>query len=408
MIFRENHIDMKRIVLLPVFFAFLSAQTFQTVIQRLEQSPAEQRQRIIEPYLAAKRFSPIIEQDTLLHFVFYGTAGSVSVNGNLQHWNNPVPLERIPCGTYSLFHKTFVVPSDARLDYQFIVDGKVTLDPHNPAVTPSGFGPHSEARMPGSVPSPYLFVRNDIPRGTIDSLPAAKIPAPLCHYLVGVRPIKVYKPAGYDTLSHLPTIYIHDGFEAITFAHLPTIIDNLIAAKMIPPVIAVFIPPVNRQDEYAGSRTEQFVKYLADDLVPLIDHIYRTEPSPLQRAMIGISGGGHLSLYAGLRRSDVFLNVGGQSSTITPWLTDLTKQRFASNSVSAQMKIYLDCGRYDIQSDNSPNDPFDFLRLNRNYSNLLSSLHIPHYYKEVNDGHEWANWRERMPEMLIYFFGTHL
>jgi enterochelin esterase-like enzyme len=124
--------------------------------------------------------------------------------------------------------------------------------------------------------------------------------------------------------------------------------------------------------------------------------------------MIGISGGGHLSLYAGLRRSDVFLNVGGQSSTITPWLTDLTKQRFASNSVSAQMKIYLDCGRYDIQSDNSPNDPFDFLRLNRNYSNLLSSLHIPHYYKEVNDGHEWANWRERMPEMLIYFFGTHL
>ncbi len=397
---------MKRIFLLPVFFTLLSAQTFQTVVRRLEESPVGQRQRIVEQYLAAKRFSPIIEQDTLLHFVLYGSAGSVSVNGNLQHWNKPVPLKKTLCGPYSFFYTTFVVPSDARLDYQYIIDGKVTLDPQNPAVTPSGFGPHSEARMPGFVPSPYLQWRGDISHGTIDSIaPTAKILVPLLHYLVSKRALKVYRPAGYDTLSHLPVVYVHDGFEAITFAHLPTILDNLIAEKMIQPVIAVFIPPVNRQDEYVGRKTERFVKYLTEDLVPLIDHIYKTEPLPSKRAMMGISNGGHISLYAGIRRSDVFLNVGGQSSTITQWLIELTRRQFETNNLSAQMKIYLDCGRFDIKGENPQDDAFDFLRLNRNYSNLLSSLHIPHYYKEVNDGHEWANWRERMPEMLIYFFG---
>jgi enterochelin esterase-like enzyme len=29
---------------------------------------------------------------------------------------------------------------------------------------------------------------------------------------------------------------------------------------------------------------------------------------------------------------------------------------------------------------------------------------INHSFKIFNDGHEWANWRERIDEILIYFF----
>ena len=70
------------------------------------------------------------------------------------------------------------------------------------------------------------------------------------------------------------------------------------------------------------------------------------------------------------------------------------------------MKLYLDCGRYDIELKNFWED-INFLKLNRQFSDLLATCAIPHSYKEYNDGHEWANWRERMPEILISFFGKN-
>ncbi len=393
---------------IALFFAvsLLSAQTFESVIQRLEQSPVDQRKKIIEQYLNTKQSSPIIEQDSLLHFVLYGAADSVSVVGDLQHWFEPVPLKKIPCGPFAFFHSTFIVPPDARLDYQLIVNGKYITDPQNPRITPSGYGPHSEVQMPKFVPTPYIFHRNDIAHGSVDSLaPLMTIPAPLNRYIAPRRSIKIYRPAGYDTLAGLAAIYVHDGFEAVDYAYVPAILDNLIAEGRIEPVIAVFIPPVDREGEYVGKRKDQFVSYLADEIVPLIDHLYRTDRTPEKRAMTGISAGGQISLYTVLKRPDVFRNVGGQSSSIPLSLNELTRQQVHSNRFPQGLKLYLNCGRFDLIGDHPDFGRYEFLQVHRSYSDLLSSLRIPHYYKEVNDGHEWASWRERMPEMFIYFFG---
>lgn len=395
---------MKYIILFLI--SFVHAQTFQSLIQRLEQLPEERRQPMIERYLNTQRSSPIIENDSTVHFVLYGAADTVYVNGNLQHWNKPELLQRLPCGPFTFFYKTFVIPPDSRIDYLLTVDGKPMLDPQNLRVTPSGYGDHSELRMPKFSSSPYLQKRDFVPRGAVDSLaPALKIPTPLNHYSVSLRPIKVYRPPGYDTLAHLPSMYVHDGFEAITFAHMTVILDNLIAEKKIPPVIAVFIPPVERQEEYVTKKRDPYIKYLCDVLVPIVDEYYRTERSSLKRGIMGMSNGGHISLITALQRPDIFQNAGGQSSTITPYLTETVQRQYDANRISPRLKIYLDCGRYDIKTDSRWFGKFDFLESNRNFSNLLASMRIPHYYKEVNDGHEWASWRERIPEMLIYFFG---
>jgi len=333
--------------------------------------------------------------------VYYGKAASVGVIGNLQHWNAPDELPSVNCGDSSFFYRTFVAPPNARLDYKLIVDGIDRLDPRNPLTTPSGFGLHSEVRMPKFKPSPYLVHRDSIPHGIlINAGLNDHILPPLRKYSIAGRKINIYLPPGYDSLSHLPSLYVHDGLDALNYALLPTIIDNLIAEKKIPPIIAVFIPPANRGDEYVDNQRDKFVALLCDNLVTAIDKQYKTERSPLKRAMIGISAGGHIALYTVIDRPDVFQNVGGQSSMITPQLRALTKKRAGENTFSLSMKIYLDCGRYDIKQYN-----FDLLQLNRQYSNLLSSMRIPHYYREVNDGHEWAGWRERLPEILIFFFG---
>jgi enterochelin esterase-like enzyme len=382
----------------------LTARSFTEFVRHLEILSPAQRTASIKKFFSMNHTAPIVEQDSILHFVFYGTAESVGVNGNLQHWIAPDSMTKIECSDSAFFYRTFIAPSNARLDYQLIVDGKYQLDPRNPNHTPSGFGAHSEVRMPKFISSPYLALRTDIPHGTIDSVrPFMVIPSPLRRYLPAARVIKVYKPAGYDTLSNLPSVYIHDGFEAIDFVSVPNIIDNLIAENKIQPIIAVFVPPVDRSGEYYGRMKDRYVKHLSEDLVPLIDHLYKTDPSPLKRAMMGISSGAYFSLYAVLSRPDVFQNVGGQSTTIMQSLIDLTKKQYDLNRIPPLMKIYLDCGRFDIKE----NDNFNFLEMNRKYSTLLSSLRIPHYFKEVNDGHEWASWRERMPGMLIYFFGRY-
>jgi enterochelin esterase-like enzyme len=399
-----------RTVFGALFFISLSySQSFTSFVSSLERTAEPKRNDDVQRYISRVRTFPVVERDSVLHFVYYGRAGSVLLNGNLQRWNDPDTMHRIDCGGNSFFYRTYVLPSDARLDYQFMVDGSVQLDPLNPNVTPSGFGPHSEVRMPKFVPSPYRVPDDSVPRGTFAEVDLFRyLNPPLSRYTIFRRQIKVYLPHGYEELSDLPVVYINDGFDAISFADMPTILDNLIAQKKIVPVIAVFIPPVARQYEYLTDGREKFVTVLCNEVVPMIDNLFRTARAPEKRAMMGISNGGHVTLYTVLSRPDLFHNAGGQSSTISPELMDLTRRQSGKNALPPTMKIYLDCGRYDIQRYNPVWGDIDFLDSNRKYSEMLASLRIPHFFREVNDGHEWANWRERMPDILIFFFGRFL
>ncbi|NUN68546.1 MAG: hypothetical protein HUU02_02430 [Bacteroidetes bacterium] len=394
------------LLLLMLTAPLLSAEPFLTVVRSLEQLPPEQRQPVIEKYLNTIRIAPIIENDSILHFVLYGAADSVSVIGDLQRWNLADPMTKLPCGLYSLFYRTYIVPPDARLDYLFIINGAERTDPQNPNITPSGFGPHSEVRMPRFVPTPYLHVRPEVPRGTIDSLaPLYTLISPLRRYVIPTRPIKVYRPAGYDTMQALPAVYVHDGLEALDYMRMNTMLDNMIADGKLQPLIAVFIPPVDREREYLTTSLDRFILYTVREVVGMIDAVYRTDRAPHRRAVIGISAGAHAALYMALTRPDVFLNTGAQSSAVTPQLRLATEQAAARAILPPQFKLYLDCGKYDLQGTAPFGGSYDFLQSHREYSDLLSSLRIPHYYKEATDGHQWASWRERVPGMLTYFFG---
>lgn len=384
----------------------LLSQSFFSFVQQLEQLPPSQRAETVEQYLSLKKTTPIIEQDSLLHFVYFGSAEAMVVNGNLQRWNFPDTMKKIVCVKKSFFYRSFTVPPDARLDYQFIVDGKYQIDSLNPLTTPSGFGPHSEVRMPKFISSPYLIYRDSIPHGKIDTVYLYKyLPSLLKRYMLPARIIKVYLPPGYDSLTALPSVFVHDGNDAMNFALLPTILDNLIANKKIQPIIAVFIPPTLREAEYREELRDKFVALLCNEIVPMIDRKYKTDSTKYRRAVMGASDGGHISLYTAFSRPDIFHKVGGQSSTITPLIRKLVQQRVNENIFSPKFKIYLDCGRYDIKSPNPIFGYHEFILMNRDFSKFLSSLRIPHYFREVNDGHEWASWRERIPEMLQYFFG---
>jgi enterochelin esterase-like enzyme len=144
----------------------------------------------------------------------------------------------------------------------------------------------------------------------------------------------------------------------------------------------------------------RYTRVFCDELVPMIDRRYRTARNPARRGMMGISDGGYSALAMLLARTDVFHCAAGQSSTILPALSQMLALRQRYAPLPPSLRLYLDCGRYDIVDGE-----FDFPELNRSFSRELESYGVRHRYREVSDGHDWASWRERMPEIFEYLFG---
>ena len=57
----------------------------------------------------------------------------------------------------------------------------------------------------------------------------------------------------------------------------------MIANEKIEPIICVFVPPVDRDNEYALTKTQQFESFIVDELMPHIDSTYRTMSNPQKR-----------------------------------------------------------------------------------------------------------------------------
>jgi enterochelin esterase-like enzyme len=371
---------------------------FPEFIKTLDRTPERDRASLAADYLQG-RVTPLVECDSLLHFVWFGHADSVLVNGSLQGgWRSPEHMLKIPCGDTArspgLFYRSYVVPPDSRIEYKFIVNGEYQLDSTNRRTTPPGDFVNSEAVMPRFRVSPIVAFRDAVPHGTIDSLQFTSTdPAIL------PRRVWIYLPPGYARLKNLPAVYVHDGESAMRYAFIATIVDNLIADGELPPIVCVFVPPVEREAEYLGLKTPQYIGAFCDELIPLIDRTYRTSSDAARRGVMGISNGGHIALTMAVVRPDRFQLVAGQSSTIAPILRTALAVRQQSAPLPRTMKIWIDCGSFDIV-DGSYNFPV----LNRAFSAELTRYGIPHRFREVHDGHDWASWRERTPDILRFFF----
>ncbi len=94
-------------------------------------------------------------------------------------------------------------------------------------------------------------------------------------------------PPGYSRSRDYGWLLAYDGNQYTTAVPTPTILDNMIAAKAIPPVIAVFLESPNRDVEFR--RTTTFQRFVgARRLMPQLRAHYRTEPGrlPQRRARI--------------------------------------------------------------------------------------------------------------------------
>jgi enterochelin esterase-like enzyme len=377
----------------------ITKSKFAHFINNLKNLPVDKRLAVLLRFLENNPVSPVIE-DNLACFYWYGKANSVFVNGDIQYgWARPEKLESISCEEEKFFYKIYSLPADARIDYQFIVDEKIITDPRNPIITPSGYGMHSQCAMPMFKTDSILLYRADILHGKVDSLffeskQTSMLP----------RSLKVYKPANYDSLASLPTLYVNDGFNAIDFCSYINVLDNLIADKNIKPVLVVFVDFAEGDQDYFINRTDEYFTAFCNELVPFIDVNYKTSKQAKDRVLAGISAGAHISLLTALKRSDVFLNAAGQSPTTTEELFDALDSDFLNGQIKEKLKLYFDVGRFDLTEGGINN--YSYLHANQLLNRKIKKTGINHIFNVFNDGHQWANWRERVDEILIYFFGT--
>ncbi|HEX9251202.1 MAG TPA: hypothetical protein VF870_03120, partial [Ignavibacteriaceae bacterium] len=189
----------------------LEKSNFVKFVSELKFLPEDQRKNHIQGFLVSYPNSPIIEDSSIAIFYWYGKANSVLINGDIQlSWTVPDTMNRISCGYEDFFYKIYSLPADSRIDYQLIVDDSTITDPRNPIVTPSGFGLHSQCAMPLFITKTVRESRNNIQHGAIDTLWFKSRQTSILP-----RMLKIYKPANYDSLFSLPTLYVNDGFKAI-------------------------------------------------------------------------------------------------------------------------------------------------------------------------------------------------
>lgn len=368
--------------------AALQAESFAAFVARLERTPADRQSALADSFYASHPQLPFCESDSVVHFIYRGAAVSMLMAGDANNWNpGSSPLRKI--GATTLWYRTEVYQSDARLDYKFVLNNSAwVLDPRNPWQCRGGFGANSELRMPGYQPPAEVIVDPAIAHGTVrDTLFYSAI-------LNNKRTVRVYTPPGYaGSAESYPLVLFHDGPEYVTLGSAATVLDNLLAQKRIRPMVAVFVPPYSpetRSDEYAGSRQRLFGEFIVNELLPWLKGRYRLIDDPALRATVGASNGGNISLYLGYTWPQFFGLVGAQSSYIQPSLLS----GFRDEPVKP-LRIYLDMGLYDIPL---------LIPLARELAPVLRGKEYPFFYQEIPEGHSWGNWRGHLDDLLTFLF----
>jgi iron(III)-enterobactin esterase len=151
---------------------------------------------------------------------------------------------------------------------------------------------------PPYIKAPELMVKDDVPKGKVHEFTLSSQDSKIYPGLKGgyTRKVAVYIPHGYVAGTAAPFIVIQD---AMTQGSLPKILDNMIHAHRLPPMIAVFIKSGGgdgkgserglEYDTVSGTYTD----FIETEVLPRIEKDYNVKftKDPEGRATMGGSSG---------------------------------------------------------------------------------------------------------------------
>lgn len=402
MIHRTPSARIATLVLGVFLLAPLTGQTqdlyaaFRDDVQRLSQARDGALDTIWRQLVSHNKI-PLTCEDSVA-FLYRGPATSVNWMGDFNGWGYDKMFnskgKRIP-GTDLWILKT-ALPKDARLDYKILLNSKDWIvDPANHSTQWSGVGGgsiNSQLRMP-------YWKKDSLTTGRLNPAVHGTIRRDVLfssHELGYQMTYSVYLPAGYDAAQPHTIVYVTDGYEYMheRMGNMVTILDNLIALKKIPPVIAVFLDhrePVNR---FANRRmvelsmNEKYVNFLTREFIPEVEKDWNIAPAPQSRAIIGNSAGGLFATWLSFSNPDFFPLLGIESPAFSfqPQIYKVVEK-----AEKTPAKIFMTAGLINDSRDAAVKMQEIFKRRSLTFD-----------YKEVNQGQSWGNWRDVTDDLLIY------
>jgi len=373
---------------------------FQDFLQTAENSRLADRQELVNDYMAQVSNAPLVDTDHAI-FLWQGAAQSVHLHGDMNNWITEASLPYTHIEATDLWYVVLEVEPAARLDYQLIIDAaQLTLDPLNPRQIPSPVGNRSVLQM-GDYETPREL------RPPISPLTAEQRGSLTTHtlesdVLTQTRTIVVYTPAQAPTTADglYPTVYVQDGSDYINLIDMPSILDRLIAAGDIPPLVAVFIPPINRYAEYDHSN--DYVNFMADELAPFVQRTYGTSRDAAQTAVLGADMGGLIAIHATQAQPDRFGAAASHSGTLANGQNKVLRQFDFEEAGEARYHIVV--GSYETAVGGDDREG-DLLAVNRRLEQTLQRNNYLYSYAEYPEGHSWGFWQAHIGSALTYFFG---
>jgi enterochelin esterase family protein len=266
-----------------------------------------------------------------------------------------------------------------------------------------GTGTSSYAEGPEAPAEAWLASRADVRKGNVTSYLSTS--AALSN---STREISVYTPAGYSPRgSAYPLVLIFDREAYLQTLDVPTLLDNMIGAGVIPPVVAAFVSNVDRSTELPSNPV--FAKFIAEELLPELRGKYHLRRDGARNVIAGASYGGLAATYIAYNYPKAFGNVLSQSGSYWwhPGYETESEDQFARNwnwlprqvagSRRLPIKFYLDVGLWEGAGMLTPN---------RTFRDLLQAKGYDVTYREFVGAHTYLNWRATFPEALISLIGN--
>jgi enterochelin esterase-like enzyme len=233
--------------------------------------------------------------------------------------------------------------------------------------------------------------------------------------LANEREIAVYTPPGYSKDAKPYGVVVLFDEKAYLDENLiptPTILDNMIADRRIPPVVAILIDNgegVARLRELGCNRP--YADFLSSELMPWARRMYNITADPGQTLVGGSSLGGLAAACTALWHPETFGNVLSQSGSFwwTPPKSDkpfdfdsnaepdwVAKQFIASPKLP--VRFYMDAGTDELDFSGLGGG---ILAPNRNLRDVLLAKGYEVHYQEFAGGHDYLSWRGTLADGLF-------
>lgn len=371
---------------------------FDQFLDEIKDARQDDRQQLVDRYTARLTQTPLTRGNQAV-FLWRGTAFSVHLVGDMNNWlpEESSMLTRIE-GT-DLWYLTVDYEENARLDYQLVIDGENwQLDPLNPNRILGQTGPNSELTMSAYEMPPELAPSVDEnPSGTLSTHTLES------SHLNQTRTFFVYVPSSQLIGEQMPTVYVNDGSNYLNLIDTPAILDNLIAQQLIPPVVAVFIPPISENHDYVLD--SPYLDFLTKELVPFVQRTYGTDRDPAKTVIVGSALGGMSAVNTVVTSPSVFGLAAGFSADVPQGGIVLLNR--VRRGDPQKTRLYLAVGTYETAVDTGTNveaeiKTSNLLSANQELAELLADLGYDHQYEERPEGHSWGLWRGSVGRALIY------